>query len=426
MVNETSHLIHWNDEGTSFIVTKPEEFSKEILPKFFKHNNFASFVRQLNMYGFHKIPHLHQGVLHPHSFMGNESWQFTNPNFRKHQPNLLVNVKRKNTPIKPYPYGPLVAQHQQPLISDEEGVERTNLSPAEIKRIIDELQHIRQQQTAISQNLKSIQRDNQVLWTEMMAARQSYQKQQQITNKILQFLASLYSIGDKSILNSNNKKRRLILQNKKNANLLPSQLKPQQKPLDEGIDDESDIATWYSENSGAAGEDLEQGHPTQYNEEGKRNLEITEDIDSHLYQPTEEELCEQVYNLINDNPSNSPTQEGSMYESQNSLYGQPTTTEAMIPNNSGALLTNRVSPSSPLDHRKLTVIQQNLNQLQQTIHSLQESLISQNIVPEQHVSNWIDDSLNQTPLSEDDASYWLEREGELSEFSPQQSQARYS
>lgn len=36
-------------EGNSFLVLDEQRFAKEILPKFFKHNNMASFIRQLNM-----------------------------------------------------------------------------------------------------------------------------------------------------------------------------------------------------------------------------------------------------------------------------------------------------------------------------------------------------------------------------------------
>jgi hypothetical protein len=45
------HLIAWSYAGTSFIVADASELAREVLPKYFRHNNFASFVRQLNMYG---------------------------------------------------------------------------------------------------------------------------------------------------------------------------------------------------------------------------------------------------------------------------------------------------------------------------------------------------------------------------------------
>ncbi|KAI5962536.1 SFL1 [Candida pseudojiufengensis] len=47
--------ICWSPEQDSFYVFHGEEFNKNILACFFKHTNMSSFIRQLNMYGFHKV-----------------------------------------------------------------------------------------------------------------------------------------------------------------------------------------------------------------------------------------------------------------------------------------------------------------------------------------------------------------------------------
>ena len=49
-----SNYIHWNKDGTSVVISDPEGFAKKVLPKYFKHNKLSSFIRQLNMYEFHK------------------------------------------------------------------------------------------------------------------------------------------------------------------------------------------------------------------------------------------------------------------------------------------------------------------------------------------------------------------------------------
>jgi hypothetical protein len=49
-----SDCIKWGPAGDTIIVTDQAAFAREVLPRFFKHENIRSFVRQLNMYGFQR------------------------------------------------------------------------------------------------------------------------------------------------------------------------------------------------------------------------------------------------------------------------------------------------------------------------------------------------------------------------------------
>ena len=78
-----SDIVCWNKAGDAFVITKTNDFWEKILPLYFKHKNLSSFVRQLNMYGFHKT-----------KYKNNEQC-FTHKFFRKDNKKLLLEMKRK-------------------------------------------------------------------------------------------------------------------------------------------------------------------------------------------------------------------------------------------------------------------------------------------------------------------------------------------
>ncbi|KAI8338183.1 HSF-type DNA-binding-domain-containing protein [Chlamydoabsidia padenii] len=86
------HLIAWTYSGSSFIVCNITEFSRDVLPKHFKHNNFSSFVRQLNMYGFHKVNKSPRGH---RTLAENQIWEFSHSKFLRGRADLLDEIKRK-------------------------------------------------------------------------------------------------------------------------------------------------------------------------------------------------------------------------------------------------------------------------------------------------------------------------------------------
>ncbi|KAI3887576.1 hypothetical protein MKX03_012963 [Papaver bracteatum] len=115
-------IVSWNSTGTGFVVWSPQEFSELLLPKYFKHKNFSSFIRQLNTYGFKKI--------------AANRWEFQHEKFFKGGRHLLAEITRKKAEPSAYPAF-LKASERQPfnllgensnlLIKDNEILRRNNL-----------------------------------------------------------------------------------------------------------------------------------------------------------------------------------------------------------------------------------------------------------------------------------------------------------
>ncbi|KAG9205034.1 hypothetical protein G6514_009493 [Epicoccum nigrum] len=85
------HLISWSSTNESFVMSPSSEFSK-VLSSYFKHTNISSFVRQLNMYGFHKV----SDVFHTGS-PDSPLWEFKhgNGNFKRGDLVGLREIKRR-------------------------------------------------------------------------------------------------------------------------------------------------------------------------------------------------------------------------------------------------------------------------------------------------------------------------------------------
>eukprot|EP00960_Hanusia_phi_P076192 768528-Hanusia_phi.AAC.2 len=76
-------FVTWSPNGEALLIADPSSFATQILPRYFKHSNFASFVRQLNLYGFHKTS------------QEPDVCEFAHPMFKQGNEHLFKDIRRK-------------------------------------------------------------------------------------------------------------------------------------------------------------------------------------------------------------------------------------------------------------------------------------------------------------------------------------------
>jgi len=99
MIDTCNTLIcSWSDDGETFVVKNPTKFEKEIIPQFFKHNKFSSFVRQLNFYAFRKIKTNNNIRIDPALEAKTANyWRFYHPKFQRGRADWLKLIKRSSS-----------------------------------------------------------------------------------------------------------------------------------------------------------------------------------------------------------------------------------------------------------------------------------------------------------------------------------------
>lgn len=93
-------IISWIDDD-KIAIKDEERFSNEVLPKYFRTRNIVSFVRNLNLYGFRKVPVLSRGKLEDVTTKdapGKQVSVYENTYFKKGRLDLLQKITRD--PVK--------------------------------------------------------------------------------------------------------------------------------------------------------------------------------------------------------------------------------------------------------------------------------------------------------------------------------------
>eukprot|EP00090_Calanus_glacialis_P000585 TRINITY_DN10367_c0_g1_i1.p1 TRINITY_DN10367_c0_g1~~TRINITY_DN10367_c0_g1_i1.p1 ORF type:complete len:374 (+),score=164.81 TRINITY_DN10367_c0_g1_i1:1-1122(+) len=134
----------------------------------------ASFVRQLNMYGFRKVVSVDAGALKGEK----EEVEFAHNFFIQGQEYLLEHIKRKVNNAARSDHG--IKQEFIPSLSSEK-----------VNEVLVEVGQLKDRQEDMDGRLDAMKNENEALWGEVMNLRLRYSQQQKTVNKLIQFLSAL-------------------------------------------------------------------------------------------------------------------------------------------------------------------------------------------------------------------------------------------
>ncbi|KAI0161285.1 hypothetical protein GGR57DRAFT_490067 [Xylariaceae sp. FL1272] len=211
--SKNTDLIRWSDKGDSFIVLDEDEFAKTLIPELFKHNNYASFVRQLNMYGFHKKVGLSDNSMKASERKNKSPSEYYNPYFRRGHPNLLWLInkpKSGNTkkggkkrpddgegdsdddaiPIEDSINQPFNPQNvpSRALPAPESGP----LQKKELAVVRDQMAALQQRQKQISDAITRLRQEHNQLFQQALMFQNMHDRHENSINAILNFLANVF------------------------------------------------------------------------------------------------------------------------------------------------------------------------------------------------------------------------------------------